>query len=109
MKRFKVLSMIAIATVLSSGASAFWLGEGVDTNGPYKVYKYSYNTSCADLKEMINEEGAVVIYESANPPLYKKYVKSDMWCDSQETTHADSVMALDGKCWLKECVDNSHD
>ncbi len=109
MKLMKTASILALSALFSTSALAFWWGDngGTDPNGPYKVVKYSTDYSCDALQEMVYEEGAVVIYESANPPLYKKYVSSDMYCDSQETTWMDYIAAHDGKCALKECVAHS--
>lgn len=107
MKLFKAASFIIVTAIISSTASAFWWGESTDTNGPYKVVKYSTDHSCADLKAIVAEEGAAVIYESANPPLYKKYVNSGNYCDGHEMMYPDWIMAKDGKCLLSECVPHS--
>jgi hypothetical protein len=104
MKISKFITLVAAVTMMSASASAFWFGNGSNNNGPYKVFKYSTSVTCDALQEMVQDEGALVVWESANPAIYNVRVAHGGYCPSGDVAKLDYVEAKDGKCMLSECV-----
>lgn len=100
----KMFTGMVMITIFSGSASAWWFGIGVDTNGPYKVFKYSKNVTCDVLQEKVEHEGALVVWESAQPAIYNLRVSHGGYCPSSDQAKADYVTAKDGLCMLYECV-----
>lgn len=94
----KILSnLVALLATTFIASSAF-------ANGPYEVFRFSTDVSCSELNDIIDQHGAVVVWESANPAIYQLRVAHGGFCESGDRAVPDYVETASGSCLVYACM-----
>jgi hypothetical protein len=92
---------VMLALALTAGAIGTQLAAAISRVG-------SMSHSCAQLRQIIASQGAVIITHPgsrASGTLYDRYVSDSGYCDPGEVATSDWVPAKDGSCRMYNCQD----
>ncbi|HRO66136.1 MAG TPA: hypothetical protein PL182_01075 [Pseudobdellovibrionaceae bacterium] len=100
----KTMFMTAVlGSILFTGAVATAQLGG----GAAKARAYAPHMSCAQLKQMVADEGAVIIYSSNH--IYDRFVANQQYCASGQETEWKTVNAADDAQCFAGYICKQHD